>query len=677
MKIRILGPVCAMADGIEMPLGGVKQRTVLATLLLARGRVTSNTRLTSLLWDDHPPATATAQIHTYMSRLRNSCRPHIEIVRQPPGYLVRLGDTWFDYQAFEEQSRLGHREMAVDRYEEAVHHFRSALGLWRGSAALANVTRFLSESAGPTLDEARMVVLEARLAAELRMGCYTHLTSELMGLVEEYPFREWLRAQLMTALYRSGRQADALSVYQDGRRLLAEELGIDPGMVLQRTHQAVLTGDLALDLPPTTDRDQSVETRTPLRPSMLPPDVVDFTGRDSQYGELIRLMSRSADGAGLRSVVLITGMPGIGKSALAVRAAHACVDEFPDGQLYVDLGAAGSQAMAPFDALGLLLSVLGVDEWAIPARFDERVSLYRTRLANQRMLILLDGVTCRSQVRGLLPGGQSCQVVITSRSHLAAGLAGCDVINLDVLPAREARHLLGQIVGQGRLADEPAAAGSIVEFCGRLPLALRIVGFRLATHPQWSLTRFANRLVDRTRRLGELQLDDLGVRAGIQDCIKGLDEATPATVYSLVSLDRQWFTARTAATLLPEAPEHVSEKLLETLSDSWLLETAAVGDGYGQHYRLYEFVLCLAHESMSGEAGPFTPVAVIRAAKPASTDARNRGIAASSGGVRPTTSSTTSGVGREVMTPPPWPAPPVRPGPAARPVRRRLRPPAR
>lgn len=601
MNIRILGPVCAMADGVEVPLGGVKQRTVLATLLLAHGRATSNTRLTSLLWDADPPATATAQIHTYMSRLRNSFRPHLEIVRQPPGYLIRLGDTWFDYQAFEEQSRLGHREMAADRYEEAVHHFRAALGLWRGSAALANVTRFLSESAGPMLDEARMVVLEARLEVELRMGSYTHLVSELTGLVEEYPFRERLRAQLMTALYRSGRQADALSVYQDGRRFLAEELGIDPGEVLQRTHQAALTGDLALDPPPTTDRDRSVvENQTAMRPAMLPPDTVDFTGRESQYGELTRLMSRSADGVGPRSVALITGMPGIGKSALAVRAAHACVDEFPDGQLYVDLGAAGSRAKAPFDALGLLLSALEVDEWAIPAGFDERVSLYRTRLANQRMLILLDGATCSSQVRGLLPGGQSCKVVITSRSQPAAGLAGCDVINLDVLPVREARHLLGQIVGQQRLADEPAAAGNIVEYCGRLPLALRIAGFRLATHPQWSLARLANRLVDRAHRLGELQLDDFGVRAGIQDCVRGLEVATPATVDSLVPLDRQWFTAGTAATLLPEVPERPSENTLEILSDSWLLETAAVGDGCVQSYRFYELVLCLAHESMSG-----------------------------------------------------------------------------
>lgn len=601
MNVSILGPVCAMADGIEVPLGGVKQRTVLATLLLARGRVASNTRLTSLLWDDDPPATATAQIHTYMSRLRNSFTPHIKVVRQPPGYLIRLGNTWFDYQEFEAQSLLGHRDMAADRYEEAVHHFRFALGLWSGSAALANVTRFLSESAGPTLDEARMVVLEARLEAELRIGSYTHLVSELMGLVEEYPFRERLRAQLMTALYRSGRQADALSVYQDSRRFLAEELGIDPGEVLQQTHQAVLTGDLALDRPPTNDRDRSVEVWTQLRPAMLPPDVIDFTGRESQYGELRRLMAGSADGTMPGGVVLLTGMPGVGKTALAVRAAHACVDEFPDGQLYIDLGAAGDRAKTTFDALGSFLKTLGVDEWAVPASLDERMNLYRSRLADQRMLILLDDAASGSQVRELLPGGQRCQVVITSRSHLVA-LAVGNMINLDALPVAAARLLLGRIVGQRRLAGEPAAADDIVEFCGRLPLALRMAGLRLATHPQWSLARFADRLADRTLRLDELRLDDLSVRAGIKDSVQGLDEATRASFFCLAQLDRQWFTARSAAPLLPEAPEHMSEKTLETLSDAWLLEAVAVGTGC-VHYRFYELVLCFAHEGRPGLEG--------------------------------------------------------------------------
>jgi DNA-binding SARP family transcriptional activator len=249
VDLRILGTVSVSRDGEEVPLDGAKQRTVLAALLLAQQRVLSDAQLSLLLWNWEPPATASAQIYTYVSRLRRRLHPHMEIIRQRPGYLLTVHDGRFDYEEFELLSRLGQTEAASGRYEAAARHFHSALGLWRGPA-LADVTEYLASSMVPVLDEARMVIREAFFAAQLALGRNAQVAAELTGLVAEYPLRESLRAMLMTALYRTQRQADALAVYQQGRQILAEELGVDPGPALARTHQAVLTGDLALTGPP-------------------------------------------------------------------------------------------------------------------------------------------------------------------------------------------------------------------------------------------------------------------------------------------------------------------------------------------------------------------------------------------------------------------------------------------
>ncbi|MGP3948697.1 AfsR/SARP family transcriptional regulator [Streptomyces sp. 7N604] len=248
MEFGILGPLRVCAGRREIPIPGRKQRTLLAALLLARGEVLPDDRLTALLWGQRPPATVSAQIYTYVSRLRQRLGTAVEVIRESAGYRIDIGDGRFDADEFDRLSRAGRCELRADRPDRAARLLRAALELWRGPS-LGGVTDYLRDAETPQLDEARMAALESRLEAELALGEHLQLVAELTGLVARFPLRERLRAQWMTALYRCERQAEALAVYQEGRRLLADELGVDPGPVLTATHRAVLSGGLALGGP--------------------------------------------------------------------------------------------------------------------------------------------------------------------------------------------------------------------------------------------------------------------------------------------------------------------------------------------------------------------------------------------------------------------------------------------
>jgi DNA-binding SARP family transcriptional activator len=250
VEFGILGPLRVRHQGREIPIPGRKQRALLAALLLARGEVLSDERLTALLWGQRPPATVSAQLYTYVSRLRQRLGPAVELVREPAGYRLGTRGAVFDAAEFHRLSRAGHTALREGRPDRAARLLRAALDLWRGPA-LGGVTDFLRDAETPQLDEARMAALESRLEAELALGEHRQLVAELTGLVTRFPLRERLRAQWMTALYRCERQAEALAVYHEGRRLLAEELGVDPGAVLTATLHAVLDGRLALDDPAT------------------------------------------------------------------------------------------------------------------------------------------------------------------------------------------------------------------------------------------------------------------------------------------------------------------------------------------------------------------------------------------------------------------------------------------
>lgn len=595
MEFRILGPVTVRRDGVEMPLDGSKQRTVLAALLLAQGRVVSDSQLSNMLWGDDPPATSSAQIYTYTSRLRKQLGCGIRIVRQRPGYLLRIGTAKFDYAEFEQRCQLGHLDLKSAHWATAAEHLRLALQLWHGPA-LANVTDFLAAAELPTLDEMRLAAIEGRIEADLALGRHNQLVSELTGLVAEYPVRERLRAQLMTALYRADRQTEAFAAFLDGRRVLADELGVDPGAALNAAYQGILNGDLAWKQPAivASPAGSTGGTWTHTIPAMLPPDIVDFIGRGDELRSVAETLRLShASGPGRRSQVLVTGMAGVGKTALAVRAAHAARAAFPDGELYGGLRAPDGTPRPPFEILGGFLRALGFTEAVIPHGLEERVELYRSQLASRRMLVLLDDADSDAQARPLLPGGADCRVIITSRAHLPT-LEGVNAVNLDPLSAQESVDLLTEVVGADRINGDPAAA-QIVRACGYLPLAIRIVGGRLAGRPQWPLAGLARRLKDSGRILDELRLSDLDVRASLGRSYRSLGRYSCTALRRLALLTVPDFPGWALAAMLGSS-ESTSEDVLDTLVDVRLLEIAGVTRSGRLRYRFHGLVRQFARE---------------------------------------------------------------------------------
>ncbi len=584
MEFRVLGPVEAWRGGERVALSGSKMHTVLATMLLAQERVVSDSRLSALLWGWEPPATASAQIYTYMSRLRKQLGAEVEIVRRPPGYVLRAPGSVTDLVEFRRLERDGRRALAERRFEEAADLLREALGQWRG-AALANVTEHMLDAELAPLEEERMLALESRIEADLELGRHEQVMAELTALVAEFPVRERLRAQLMTALYRCGRQADALHTYYEGRKVLADQLGIDPGEALGSTYQAVLGGELGLG--PRRGAQPGVR---PV-PSMLPATDGELVGREREL-EALRGRLGHSDGAPRR--ILVTGMAGLGKTALAVRAAAESGGLFPDGLLFAELCGLDSAPRAPRAVLAQLLRALGESDHALPAGdLDELVRLYRARTAERRLLLVLDNVSGDRQLTPLLPAGDSA-VLITSRSRLAR-VPGGDTLALPLLDDGAALELLAARAGRQRLDDDPDASDDLVAYCGGLPLALSIAGARLAARPHWTAARLAARLADPAARLAELSFGDLDLSRVLRSSVEQLPAAVHDVLAGLADpyLGDEPFCARRAGERLG-LTEDAAENALEALVDTALLDLSGLDDQGRPLYRCHELVRLLA-----------------------------------------------------------------------------------
>ncbi|MFE7329712.1 BTAD domain-containing putative transcriptional regulator [Streptomyces sp. NPDC057565] len=595
MKFSILGPVEASVDGADIPLDGTKQRTTLAALLLARGHMVTDDRLSTLLWGWEPPATMSAQIYTYISRLRKRLGPGIRLERRGPGYWLDIGPAGFDWAEFERLAGIGTRALSGGRFEQAARDLREALSLW-SAPALSNTTDFLGEIELPRLEEAYMAALESRIEADLAMGSHAALIAELTPLVARHPLRERLRAQLMTALYRSERQAEALAVYRAGRRTLREELGIDPGQALRTVHDAILTGDLDGPAAGAAILSASSHSWNGLVPAMLPSDTTDFHGREKQLAEVTALLRPHAAHP---HRAVITGMSGIGKSALAVHAAQLSREHFPDGQLYVDLRDARGRAKDPYEVLGWFLHALGTPEGDLPVSLDERSQLYRSRLAGRRVLVVLDNTEDDRQTRPLLPGGQLCRTIITGRSPLS-GLEGIRLVHLGLPDPDEATGLLARLVGADRVAAEPEAAARLVELCDRLPLALRIAATRLTANPRWRLSRLVARLAPEEHRLSELRLGSHDLRASLHLGHTALDAESRRAFRELARGCAAGLSAREAAEVLGVCEER-AEWVLEALADARLIEVSGVCTDERLHYRFLSLVRLFAQEQPASE----------------------------------------------------------------------------
>jgi tetratricopeptide (TPR) repeat protein len=388
----------------------------------------------------------------------------------------------------------------------------------------------------------------------------------------------------MLALYRCGRQAEALEVYRSTWRLLSDELGIQPGPELRRLEQAILCEDPSLDLAAQPTSGPAAAT-APLVPRQLPPDIATFTGRTQELEQLERMLTATNQTAAV-VISAIQGAGGIGKSALAVHAAHQLAERFPDGHLYVNLHSTttgtGLQPLDPLEVLGQFLRALHMDPARIPIEVAEAAGLFRTLAAGRRLLVVLDNAASAEQVRPLLPASSTCGVLVTSRQLLAT-LAGVRVLHLDVLPHEQAVELLGRIVGQQRINAEPQAAAEVVGWCGYLPLAIQIAGARLAARPTWPIRQLARRLADATRRLDELVAGNLGVRASFDVSLHSLHDSpdpvdqAAARAFGLLGLPDGPDLGVAGASRLLEESDTTAEALLERLVDAHLVQSPRPG----------------------------------------------------------------------------------------------------
>jgi DNA-binding SARP family transcriptional activator len=599
MQVRLLGPV-ELWDGRRPVPIGPRARIVLATLAINAGRVVSVHRLITAVWPDRPPATATAQIQACVSELRRALAgigvtaARELIVTAPPGYLLQASPDQVDVLEFE-QNLTDARTAAEDGDpKRAAALLREALTLWRGPA----LEGFPGLAAPATrLEERRLSAIEERAEADLSLGRGSDLVPELTALAAEHPLRERLRALLMLALLRAGRRSAALEVYQDARRTLIGELGLEPGPELRRAQQAVLVDDESAA--PSAEREPAAAPRPIVTGrSPLPPDIADFTGRRKQAAQAVDAITGMPEPRAAVPVVAITGRAGVGKTTLAVHVAHRLRGRF-DGRLYVNLDGSDPAPAEPGEVLGRLLRRLGIEGAAIPDDLDERAESYRARLDGQLVLLVLDNAADERQVRPLLPGSPSCAVIVTSRRHLT-GLPGAVQIELDAFDSAQATELLGRVAGMERVAAEPAAGERISLLCDRLPLALRIAAARLAAKPHWSLDRLAHRLADERRRLDELTHGDLEVRGSIGLSYQGLSPPARRAFRLLGLLDAPDFAGWAAAALMdvgvPEA-----EELIEELIDARLLEVAGRDETGQTRYRFHDLVRVYARERAKAE----------------------------------------------------------------------------
>ncbi|MEV4312383.1 BTAD domain-containing putative transcriptional regulator [Actinocrispum sp. NPDC049592] len=569
MEFQLLGPVRAWMGGEPVDLGVRKQRFVLTMLLLEANRHVSADRLVELTWPDGAPDSARAVIHTQVSRLRSvlSVADDVSLVREGSGYLLQCDPgqiDWFRFRTLAAQARTGPDEQRIELLEQA-------LALWEGPALSSITAEDVRLRLARPLDEARLTAQEDRFDAYLRLNRHAEIMHELTELAAEHPDRQQLVARLMLALHRSDRTPEALTAYQDLYQRLNEELGLEPAPALRQLHLQILRDDP--ELQPFSG------------PRQLPPDVDHYAGRGEQLGTLVSLLRPGST----LPVVAITGKPGLGKTALAVRAAHRVSSAFPDGQLFVDLHGAGASPRDPAEVLARFLRDLGVASADIPATLEERAGLFRDRTATRQVLVVLDNASSEDQVRPLFPGNPSCAVLITSRRRLT-GLDMRDLIDLDGLDDADALALLTDLAPQ---VSPSAAARKLVRLCGGLPLALRIVGTRLRSRPHQTVEDLAARLEDSRNRLDELVGGDREIRAGFElsyDSLTG-DEQRAFRVLAPLPTFPVWAAA---AALGVEV--RAAERLLDSLLDANLLESGPSG-----RYYFHDLIRLYAKELLSAE----------------------------------------------------------------------------
>ncbi|MFV2084563.1 BTAD domain-containing putative transcriptional regulator [Micromonospora sp. LOL_021] len=567
----------------------------MALLALEANRLVPMERLIDAVWEDTPPSTARGQVQICLSTLRRAFTGRdlaSPFETHRCGYLLRVADGQLDVDVFGRLIAEARSIASIGDLAAAAERLRAALALWNGPA-LAGLPGRILEAGRKRLEELRTAAIEERIRLDLALGRHEEVIGELIWLIERDRLRERLYALLMLALYGSGRQAEALDVYHAARTAFVDMLGIEPGDELRRLEQGILRGDSDLELPTrhATGRPSYRPTAQRPTPCQLPSDTADFIGREDEVTAACEALAPGrADGRAV-PVVSVTGRAGIGKSALALHVAHRMLAGYPDGQLYASLDPANGRTE---QVLPRFLRALGVDRADIPAEIDEQAHLYRSRLAGQRILVVLDGVTDESQVQPLLPGSGTCGVLVTSRSALV-GLPGAHRVRPRPLGHADGLRLLGRTIGHQRVNTEADAAATLVTFCGGLPLALRIAGARLTAREHWGIGQLVARMRDDTRLLDELEHGSLSVRASLAVSYRALPDGTRRLLRRLALLDCAQLPAWVAAALLDTEPV-VAEDLLEQLTDAQLVDADRAPSGSRPLYRLPALVRVFAAE---------------------------------------------------------------------------------
>jgi DNA-binding SARP family transcriptional activator len=600
LRLALLGPVGIAIDGINVPIVRAQRRAVLAYLLLRANEFVSGSQLIDAMWGDEPPATAKPQVFAAVSELRRLLRPVGDdlITSNAAGYRLTASGRTLDLLHFDELVRYSDRLRADDALSAAAASLRQAQQLWHGEP-LGGITGAFAESARARLSERRVIAQEHLHDVELALGRHESIIAVLRSIEEQYPYREKSIAQLMLALYRSGRGIEALEVYQRTRRRLVAELGVTPMPELQRLHQQILRNDpdllvIARRVVTASGRRTAWTDADPAgTASTLPRDLPDFIGRDAELAALDQLRAAAGGSPGL---VVVAGPAGVGKTALVVRWAAGALPDFPTGQLYVDLAGFGSQPLNTQQALRQLLFALGVDYRDIPVDAELAGTLFRTRLAGRRALIVLDNAASVEQVRPLLPGGSSL-VVVVSRNRLPGLVArdGATRLLLDPLTPAESLRLLRGVLGDDPVDREPRAAVTLTDRCDHLPLAIRVAAARITDDPAGSITGYLDQITrDGALAMLEVEADpDSSFRMIFDHTYRALasDEQRLLTAAALIPGPGFAGTTVAAAAALPEAR---CAEVLARLVDMCLISRDA--DRYSMHDLVREFAAQQASE---------------------------------------------------------------------------------